>query len=190
VTIIPRGRSLGVTQLVPDEERYNIGERRLHSQLAFMLGGRAAEKLVFDEYSAGAEDDLKRGTQIARRMVTNWGMSESIGPVAFRDGEEHPFLGREIYEHREYSDQTARLIDIEVQRFLREAGERATELLTEYRDKLDLLSQSLLEREALGPEEMREIIGEPAVRSYNGHAIRDEAKQPLPPGTVDDGAPV
>ncbi|MEI8021310.1 MAG: ATP-dependent zinc metalloprotease FtsH, partial [Schlesneria sp.] len=96
ITVIPRGRALGVTQLMPDEDRYNVGEKRLHSQLAFMLGGRAAEKLVFNEYSAGAEDDLKRATQIARRMVTRWGMSDAIGPVAFRDGEEHPFLGKEM----------------------------------------------------------------------------------------------
>src|SRR5690606_22410934 len=100
VTIIPRGRALGVTQLLPEEERLNIGERRLHSQLTFMLGGRAAEKLVFDEYSAGAEDDLKKATQVARRMVGNWGMSELIGPVAFVQDEEHPFLGREMHEQR------------------------------------------------------------------------------------------
>ena len=80
VTIIPRGRALGVTQLLPEEDRLNIGERELHARLAFMLGGRAAEKLVFDEYSAGAENDLKQATQLARRMVTHWGMSERLGP--------------------------------------------------------------------------------------------------------------
>ncbi|HSG72364.1 MAG TPA: ATP-dependent zinc metalloprotease FtsH, partial [Planctomycetaceae bacterium] len=90
VTIVPRGRALGVTQLLPDEERYSVGEKKLHSQLTMMLGGRAAEKLLFDEYTAGAEDDLKRATAIARRMVAYWGMSETIGPVAFRQGEEHP----------------------------------------------------------------------------------------------------
>lgn len=166
VTVIPRGRALGVTQLLPDEDRYNVGEKRLHSQLAFMLGGRAAEKLVFNEYSAGAEDDLKRATQIARRMVTRWGMSTAIGPVAFRDGEEHPFLGKEIAsEHRDYSDDTARVIDAEVQRFLIQADERAVSILTEHRGKLDALTSALVEKESLDLDEITSIIGPPANRN-------------------------
>jgi len=165
VTVIPRGRALGVTQLMPDEDRYNIGEKRLHSQLAFMLGGRAAEKLVFNEYSAGAEDDLKRATQISRRMVTRWGMSTAIGPVAFRDGEEHPFLGKEIVsDQREYSDDTARIIDGEVQRFLIQADQRAVQVLTEHRDKLDSLTAALVERESLDIDEISAIIGPPVTR--------------------------
>lgn len=168
VTVIPRGRALGVTQLMPDEDRYNIGEKRLHSQLAFMLGGRAAEKLIFNEYSAGAEDDLKRATQIARRMVTRWGMSSAIGPVAFRDGEEHPFLGKEIAsDQREYSDDTARVIDGEVQRFLIEADQRAVQVLTEHRDKLDALTSALVERESLDIDEISAVIGPPASRGSN-----------------------
>ena len=166
VTVIPRGRALGVTQLMPDEDRYNIGEKRLHSQLAFMLGGRAAEKLVFNEFSAGAEDDLKRATQIARRMVTRWGMSDAIGPVAFRDSEEHPFLGKEMAsDQREYSDDTARVIDAEVQRFLIQANDRAMQILTEHRDKLDALTKSLVEKESLDLDEISSIIGPPAVRA-------------------------
>lgn len=165
VTVIPRGRALGVTQLMPDEDRYNIGERRLHSQLAFMLGGRAAEKMVFNEYSAGAEDDLKRATQIARRMVTRWGMSSAIGPVAFRDGEEHPFLGKEIAsDQREYSDDTARVIDAEVQKFLTQADRRAVEILTQHRGKLDALTAALVEKESLDIDEISAIIGPPATR--------------------------
>lgn len=165
VTVIPRGRALGVTQLMPDEDRYNIGERRLHSQLAFMLGGRAAEKMVFNEYSAGAEDDLKRATQIARRMVTRWGMSNAIGPVAFRDGEEHPFLGKEMAtDQREYSDDTARVIDSEVHRFLSQADRRAIEVLTEHRGKLDALTKALVEKESLDIDEISAIIGPPASR--------------------------
>lgn len=164
VTIIPRGRALGVTQLLPDEDRYNIGEARLHSQLAFMLGGRAAEKLVFDEYSAGAEDDLKRATQMARRMITRWGMSTVIGPVAFRDSEEHPFLGKEIHEHREYSEETARIIDQEVQKFLTQANQRAVQVLTENRDKLDTMTNALVEKESLDQNEIVAIIGVAAER--------------------------
>ncbi len=166
VTVIPRGRALGVTQLMPDEDRYNIGEKRLHSQLAFMLGGRAAEKLVFNEYSAGAEDDLKRATQIARRMVTRWGMSDAIGPVAFRDGEEHPFLGKEMAsDQREYSDDTARVIDSEVQRFLILADQRAVQILTENRGKLDSITAALVEKESLDLDEITAIIGPPASRA-------------------------
>ena len=166
VTVIPRGRALGVTQLMPDEDRYNVGEKRLHSQLAFMLGGRAAEKLVFNEYSAGAEDDLKRATQIARRMVTRWGMSDAIGPVAFRDGEEHPFLGKEMAtDQREYSDDTARIIDAEVQRFLIQANDRAVQVLNEHRQKLDDLTKSLVEKESLDLDEISAIIGPPANRA-------------------------
>lgn len=159
VTIIPRGRALGLTWLVPDEDRYNIGEARLHSQLAFMLGGRAAEKMVFDEYSAGAENDLKRATQTARRMVTRWGMSPAIGPVGFRDGEEHPFLGKEMHEQRDYSEETARVIDSEVQRFLVQADRRAIEVLTQHRDKLDALTKALVEKESLEQDEIASIIG-------------------------------
>jgi cell division protease FtsH len=159
VTIIPRGRALGVTQLIPDEERYDVGETKLHSQLVMMLGGRSAEKLVFDEYSAGAEDDIKRSTQLARKMVAHWGMSEVIGPVAFRQAEEHPFLGREMHEIREFSEDTARIIDQEVQRFLNEAFDRATKLLTEHRQKLDEIATGLLEKEALDVADMERILG-------------------------------
>lgn len=164
VTIIPRGRALGVTQLVPDEDRYNIGEARLHSQLAFMLGGRAAEKLIFDEFSAGAEDDLKRATKMARRMVTRWGMSTVIGPVAFRDSEEHPFLGKEVQEARDYSEETARIIDQEVQKFLLQADKRAVQVLTENRDKLEAMTKALVEKESLDQSEIAEIIGIAAQR--------------------------
>jgi len=160
VTIIPRGRSLGVTQLLPDEERYNAGEKRLHAQLSFVLGGRAAEKLMFDEYSAGAEDDLRKATQLARNMVAHWGMSELIGPVAFRQGEEHPFLGKEIHEQRKFSEETAHVIDQEVQRFLTNAQERAVQLLSEHRDDLDRLAHALLEHESLGQAELKALLGE------------------------------
>ena len=174
ITVIPRGRALGVTQLMPDEDRYNVGEKRLHSQLAFMLGGRAAEKLVFNEYSAGAEDDLKRATQIARRMVTRWGMSDAIGPVAFRDGEEHPFLGKEMAtDQREYSDDTARVIDAEVQRFLIQANDRAVQVLTENRGKLDSLTASLVEKESLDLAEITAIIGPPVSRSGDAVVLAD-----------------
>lgn len=165
VTIIPRGRALGVTQLLPEEDRYHYGERRMHSQMAMMLGGRAAEKLVFDEYSAGAEDDLKRATSLARRMVSHWGMSEKIGPVAFRQGEDHPFLGKELHEAREFSEETAHLIDQEVQRFLNAASDRASKLLADHRSQLDAVSNALLKKESIDHADLVALLGSPIPRT-------------------------
>ncbi len=162
VSIIPRGRSLGATQLLPEEDRVNISESELHTRLLCLLGGRAAEKLVFDEYSAGAENDLNQATQLARRMVTHWGMSERLGPVAFRDSEDHPFLGREMAEPRRFSEHTAQVIDEEVSRLLREAAERATIMITDHRKKLDALASRLEEIETLDENEIERLIG-PAV---------------------------
>ncbi|MCG6158394.1 ATP-dependent zinc metalloprotease FtsH [Rubinisphaera margarita] len=159
VTIVPRGRALGVTQLRPDEERHSIGEQRLHQQLAMMLGGRAAEKLVFDEYTANASDDLKRATDISRKMVSHWGMSETIGPAAFRHAEDDPFLGKEMHEMRTYSDATAHLVDQEIQRVLFAAADRAMQILQEHREKLDRISEALIEQEIIDSDELQKILG-------------------------------
>jgi cell division protease FtsH len=159
VTIIPRGRSLGVTQQLPEEDRHNYSQTYLMARLTVTMGGRAAEKLVFDEVSSGAESDLREATRLARYMVTHWGMSERVGPVAFRVGEEHLFLGKEIQEPRDFSEHTARIIDEEVGRILREADERASALLAESRGDLDRLADALLKREVLTPPEIEEILG-------------------------------
>ena len=162
VTIIPRGRALGVTQLLPDEEKYHVGERKLRDQLAMVMGGRAAEKLIFDEFSAGAEDDLNRATQLARRMVAHWGMSEAVGPVAFRQGETHPFLGREMQTGRNFSDETARLIDKEIQATLSSAADRATDILEERRRDLHRIAEMLLDRENVSRDDMAALLGDRA----------------------------
>jgi cell division protease FtsH len=162
VSIIPRGMALGATQLLPEEDRLNIGEKELHTRLTIVLGGRSAEKLVFNEFSAGAEDDLNKATQLARRMVTHWGMSEKLGPVAFRDGEEHPFLGKEMAEPRRFSEHTAQVIDEEVMRILRQASENAQGILSRHRDKLDLLAHALEKEETLDEQEIEKLIGPPA----------------------------
>jgi cell division protease FtsH len=159
VTIIPRGRALGATQLLPEEDRVNISESELHTRLSFLLGGRAAEKLRFNEFSAGAEDDLKQATSLARRMVTHWGMSERLGPVAFRASEHHPFLGKDISEPREFSEHTAQVIDEEIVRFLRKASERAEQVLNDHRDKLDRLATALEREEVLDERQIEELIG-------------------------------
>jgi len=164
VTIIPRGRALGATQLLPEEDRVNISETELHRRLLFMLGGRAAEKLIFDEYSAGAENDLKQATELARRMVTQWGMSERIGPVTFHVGDDHPFLGKEMAEPRHFSEHTAQVIDEEIGRILHDADEKAAKVLAEHRDKLDRIAGALETEETLEEREIEALIGPPAYR--------------------------
>lgn len=159
VTIIPRGRSLGSTHQLPDEERHNYGRTYLMGRLAIMLGGREAEAIIFNEGSSGAEDDLKRATELARRMVTHWGMSERIGPVAFRGGEEHPFLGKDILEaRRDFSENTAQIIDEEVHRFLSETSAQTRKLLEENRSDLELITEALIEREVLNAEEITTLL--------------------------------
>ncbi len=160
VTIIPRGRALGATHLVPDEDRYNLSQPDLAARLAMLLGGRAAEKIHFDHFSAGAENDLDEATRLARRMVTHWGMSERIGPVAYHTSEDHPFLGREIAQHqRQFSEHTAQVIDEEVAKILHAAEDRAQRTLQQYGQQLNKLADALCERESLDELEVAELIG-------------------------------
>ena len=159
VTIIPRGRALGVTQYVPNEDRLSISQRELEHQLIVLLGGRAAEKIVYDETCVGAENDLERATTIARRMVTHWGMSPKIGPVSYKTSDEDPFLGREIHQQRQFSEHTQEMIDEEVARILLEADQKAEQLLQERREDLETLTRALLDREELNEIEITELIG-------------------------------
>jgi len=160
VTIIPRGHALGVTQLVPEEDRHNLGQHDMLVRLTMMLGGRTAEKIRFDEFSAGAENDLKEATALTRRMVTRWGMSERLGPVAYGHTEDQPFLGREIVqEHRNYSERTAQIIDEEVAKILHAAADRAQRTIVENREKLDKLAFALIDREVLDEDEIFDLIG-------------------------------
>src|SRR5262249_30485310 len=121
----PRGRAAGVTRFRPEEERVDYTATKLRAQLIVALGGRAADRLIFNEVTSGANQDLKQATRIARLMVTQFGMSEKVGPVAYRVGEEHLFLGKEIQEPRDFGEGTANLIDEEVRRILREADDHA-----------------------------------------------------------------
>ena len=164
VTIIPRGRALGVTQYVPNEDRLSISKRELEHQLIVLLGGRAAEKIVYSETCVGAENDLERATSIARRMVTHWGMSAKIGPVSYKTSDEDPFLGREIHQQRQFSEHTQELIDEEVARILLEADQKAEQLLRERREELEKITRSLLEHEELGEAELTELLG-PSVQA-------------------------
>ncbi len=158
VTILPRGRTLGVTAQVPDEERVNYAESWLHDRLTVMFGGRLAESIVFGEVSSGAENDLEQATYLARRMVARWGMSERIGPVALSQGQEHAFLGREMTQLREHSEATAGLVDEEIRRLLGEMEARGRRLLEQHRVALDALAAALEARETLEGEAIREVL--------------------------------
>ncbi|MCL6584107.1 MAG: ATP-dependent zinc metalloprotease FtsH [bacterium] len=159
VTIIPRGRSLGATEQTPKEDRYNLSRTYLLNRIAILLAGRVAEKIVFQDITSGAADDLKEATRLARRMVSQWGMSDRLGPITFSRGETHPFLGRELAEQRDFSEITARLIDEEIQRIVREMEKRAEQILRSNRDRLDILAQGLLEHESLSNEEVDHLLG-------------------------------
>ncbi|MEI7683433.1 MAG: AAA family ATPase, partial [Planctomycetota bacterium] len=160
VSIIPRGRTGGVTQFVPEEEEnFHRGLDHFKAQLAGAMGGRAAERLLFSQPYAGVESDLKYSTRLARYMVTHWGMSEQLGPMSFRIGEEHVFLGKELQEPRDFSDQTAYIIDQEVQKLLREADDKAYRILVDHREMLETMVVQLLEKEELLKEEILAICG-------------------------------
>ncbi|MBA2564793.1 MAG: ATP-dependent metallopeptidase FtsH/Yme1/Tma family protein [Gemmatimonadetes bacterium] len=158
VTIIPRGRALGVTHFLPVDERHIYTREWCENNLTALLGGRAAEVLILGETTTGAGDDLKRTTDLARRMVTRWGMSEKLGPITYGDEEEQIFLGREIAQHRDYSEETARAIDAEVRGIVETAFGKAKTLLSENISKLHALAQALLEREMIDAEEVRQIL--------------------------------
>ncbi len=158
VSIIPRGRALGVTQQLPIDERHTYTREYLMDRIAVFLGGRAAEEIVVGHLTTGAGDDIDKATEIARRMVCKWGMSERLGPLTFGKEDEQIFLGREIATHKDYSERTAVEIDEEIKSIVRENLERAKTILNENRDRLERLAQALLDREALVADEIDEIL--------------------------------
>ncbi|MBD3315397.1 MAG: ATP-dependent zinc metalloprotease FtsH [Chitinivibrionales bacterium] len=159
VTIIARGRTLGATEQVPETERHNLNRDYLLSRIAVALGGRASELLVFGQLSNGAANDLHVVTAIARKMVCEWGMSDRLGPATFTQSQEHPFLGRELAQPREFSETTTAIIDEEIQKLLRDMHERAWAVLHENREQLDRLAVALLEHETLMKEDIDRIVG-------------------------------
>ncbi len=160
VTIIPRGRALGLTMQLPMDEKYTHAKGFLLNSIAILFGGRVAEKLVFDEITTGAGNDIERASQLARKMVCEWGMSEDLGPLAYGKKEEHIFLGREIAQHRDYSEDTAQKIDAAVKQIIIEANDRVTNLLQENMDILKAIADELLEKETIMLEDMERIINE------------------------------
>ncbi len=165
VTIIPRGMALGVTMTLPEEDRYLLRESYITDELVKMLGGRIAEELVFGEVSSGAADDLARATEMAGKMVREWGMSDRVGPMAWRGTGGQVFLGEDMGRPREYSDEMAHVIDEEIERILRDAEDRCRELLSEHRNGLDLLAHALLEHETVSGEEVGVLLEQAATLS-------------------------
>jgi cell division protease FtsH len=162
VTIIPRGMALGLTQQLPVDEKHNYSRDYLNDQIAILLGGRIAEEITMDSLTTGAGNDLERATELARKMVCEWGMSDAMGPLTFGKKEEQIFLGREIAQHQDYSEDTALRIDQEVKRFVTDNYQRAHRILTEHKETLVKMAEALLAREVLDAEQVRRIAaGQP-----------------------------
>jgi cell division protease FtsH len=159
VTIVPRGRALGLAFTLPEDDRVSITRQQLEAVMVMTYGGRTAEELVFgyDRVTTGASSDIQKATSIARRMVTQWGLSDAIGPILVGDNEQELFLGRDIQHRREVSEETAQLVDAEVKRVITNAYDRAKNVLSENMDLLHTLAQALLERETLTAEDIKMI---------------------------------
>ena len=175
VSIIPRGRALGVTMFLPDQDRYSVSRLQLDSQMASLFGGRVAEELVFgiENVTTGASNDIERATSIARNIVTRWGLSEALGPLTYSEAEEEVFLGRSVTQHKHVSDDTARKIDVEIRLIIEMAHKTATDLVVENRDKLEVMSDALMKYETIDAGQIDQIM---------------EGKIPDPPDGWDDSS--
>src|SRR6185312_2248430 len=182
VTIIPRGRALGYTAALPTEDKFLVSRAEMLDQLAMLLGGRTAEELIFHEPTTGAANDIEKATQIARGMITEYGMSERLGARKFGSGDGEPFLGRDMSHSRDYSDEIASSIDEEIHRLIESAHDEAWEVLVQYRDVLDALVLRLLDKETVARTEVLEIFASvekrPVRGSYTGHGKRVPSDRP------------
>ena len=192
VTIIPRGMALGLTQQLPMDEKHNYSREYLEDQIAILLGGRIAEEITMNSLTTGAGNDLERSTELARKMVCEWGMSDAMGPLTFGKKEEQIFLGREIAQHQDYSEDTALKIDQEVKRFVTENYQRAHHLLTQSKETLVRMADALLAREVLDADQVRRLAaGQPldepqavaarTVTADEGERPRSKERAPIVP---------
>jgi len=178
VTIIPRGQALGITAQIPIDEKHNYSREYIEGRMAILLGGRAAEQLIFNELTTGAGDDIEKATVIARKMVCEWGMSDVLGPMTFGKKNEEVFLGREIQSHRDFSESTARMIDEEVVRIIRKAQRAAVSLLEENVAILHTMADGLLKYETLDSKDITRIMdGKKLTRSKNGRPKKSRPKK-------------
>ncbi|MGO4228609.1 ATP-dependent zinc metalloprotease FtsH [Arthrobacter sp. YAF34] len=185
ITILPRGRALGYTMVVPENDKYSITRNELLDQMAYAMGGRVAEELVFHDPSTGASNDIEKATGIARKMVTEFGMSERVGAVRLGQGGGEPFLGRDAGHERNYSDQIAYIVDEEVRRLIEGAHDEAYAILTENRDVLDELALELLERETLNQAEIAQVFTNIRKRDFREVWLSKETRPILAAGPVE-----
>lgn len=186
VTIIPRGRALGVTMFLPEEDRYSYTKQRLESQLSSLFGGRLAEILIFgiDQVTTGASNDIERATEIARNMVTKWGLSEKLGPLAYGEDEGEVFLGRSMTKTKEFSEHTAQQIDEEIRMIIERNYERTREILTANIDKLHLMAEALIKYETIDVDQIKEIMQgkKPSPpKGWDDHAFTSDSNKPIDP---------
>ena len=175
VTIIPRGMALGLTQQLPDEEKHNWTKEALDARLAVCMGGRIAEEMTFNQITTGAQNDIEQATEIARKMVCEWGMSEALGPLTYGKKEEAIFLGKEFNRHQDYSEATALKIDAEIKSLVSEQYTRATRILTEHKETLARVAEALLEREVLDASQLKQLMA--------GEALAPLEPAPAPPAS-------
>ncbi|MFC8041392.1 ATP-dependent zinc metalloprotease FtsH [Paenarthrobacter sp. NPDC057355] len=183
ITILPRGRALGYTMVIPEDDKYSVTRNELLDQMAYAMGGRVAEEIVFHDPSTGASNDIEKATSTARKMVTQYGMSERVGAVKLGQGGGEPFLGRDAAQERNFSDQIAYVVDEEVRRLIDQAHDEAYAILTENRDILDRLALELLERETLNQTEIAEIFHDIRKRDFREIWLSKESRpvQSIPP---------
>ena len=176
VTIIPRGRALGLTMFLPEEDRYSISRLRLVGQLTSLFGGRAAEELVFgkDSVTTGASNDIERATEIARNMVTKWGLSDKLGPLSYSKDEEEIFLGRSVTQHKQVSDTTVNIIDQEVRQIIDQSYDEANSILVSNVKRLHKMAEALIKYETLDEEQIKDIMNDKEPRPPDGWSIDDE----------------
>lgn len=174
ITIIPRGQALGYTMQLPTEDHYLKTKNEMLDELAVFLGGRVAEEIMCEDITSGASNDLERATKMAREMVTRLGMSEELGTQVFGEAQHQVFLGRDYADHQDYSEETARRIDTEVQRIMREAHERAYKILNERREQLELMKRVLLERETVEGDAVTALLDNTWDEYLEAHGEADE----------------
>jgi cell division protease FtsH len=176
VTIIPRGRALGVTQFLPEQDRYSMSRRRLESSIATLFGGRIAEEIIFgeDAVTTGASNDIERATELARNMVTKWGLSDRLGPLTYTEEAGEVFLGRSVTQHKQVSDETAHAIDEEVRRVIETNYKRAKQILETNLDKLHVMADALIKYETIADDQIKDIMA---------------GRTPRPPEGWDDSTP-
>jgi cell division protease FtsH len=190
VSIISRGMALGWTMQLPTEDRYLVSRSELNDDMAVILGGRVAEELIFGDITSGASDDIGKATKLARRMVTEWGMSEKLGPLTFGHKEELVFLGRDLGEQRNYSEEVAGEIDQEVHRLVDAAYQRAKKILTERKDKLTQLAEYLKQEETIEGWQMDAVLNSPDGKVPPvPERPKVEAPKPAPPVAREDRGP-